>query len=259
MASIATYLVLGRDSHLQEMANAWEDAQIGLSVVTFGSPAAMVVENQYSTTALQSRWTKNFHHVINPDDPVPFALAESPKWIEKFFGIATSVRLPTPLQTSLVMLKYWLNGRRRGSFAHFGCIYLLEIVDQTLHCRRVTALSQIPSIAPDVFNFWQYHSMDHYAHCMGRTVSSDPLSPSTAENNDLMTVSQFCQHCWSLPESIRESTAVIQDNRIIVTIIVDSRLVQFLLKKVAFKRNGNEVGISRVEFSLRADDYNHVS
>ncbi|KAK3365563.1 hypothetical protein B0T24DRAFT_682655 [Lasiosphaeria ovina] len=257
MATVTAYLVLGRDTDLQEMANAWEAPRNGLSVVTFGSPAAMVVEHHGSTAALQKRWAKNFHHVINPDDVVPFALGESPKWIEKFLAFATNAGLPVTLQFLLGMLKFWLNNLSSGSFTHYGCIYLVEMADQTTQCRQITALSQIPQSAPDISKLRQYHSMDHYAHCLSRTATGGSMAPSM-EYATSMTVEEFRQHCWPLPGAIRECSGVVHDNRVTISLTIECRLVQFLLKKVVFKRNGKDVGVSGVEFALKADDHNQM-
>ncbi|KAK1758805.1 hypothetical protein QBC47DRAFT_409639 [Echria macrotheca] len=257
MATLATYLVLGKDTNLHKIANAWENVHNGLSVVTFGSPAAMVVEEQSSTAALQKRWGTHFHHIINPDDPIPFALGESPKWFAKFFAVASRAALPPQFQLVLWVLKFWLENLSRGSFAHYGCIYLVEMADQIIQCRQITAISQIPQKAPDGSKFRQYHSMDHYAHCLG-TTAQGAILVSPMGYTASMTADQFCQQCWQLPAAIRECSGVVHDNQVTISATVESRLVQFFLKDVMFKRNGKNVCVGSISFALNPDNHDQM-
>ncbi|KAF3923107.1 Lipase [Dactylellina cionopaga] len=74
MATLAAYLAIAEDNSGGTTVNTWQnepDAARKLSVVTFGSPAMMVLEPTATTASLPTCYTQNFHHIINRDDIVP--------------------------------------------------------------------------------------------------------------------------------------------------------------------------------------------
>ncbi|KAJ4127030.1 hypothetical protein NW768_008651 [Fusarium equiseti] len=76
LASTSSYLAIF--DH-ESIPNAWQEGKNGISIITFGSPSCHVNEPQGTSTSWKMHLSKNFHHVINPHDYVPFALNDASK------------------------------------------------------------------------------------------------------------------------------------------------------------------------------------
>lgn len=221
----------------------------------------MVVESQDTTAMLQHELGKNFHHIINPQDYIPFILNNTMDQVNTSWKrVAETFKKANPLLHDVLQplgkfLKYWASCR--GQFAHFGCVYLLEArKTDGIHCRQITEESQIPTI-PGINGIERFHAMSHYAHCVSRV----PEVHKGFQNID-MTTSATSEQFWStifpLPGSIQSCVAVVSDTKILITIIINERLAKFLVKEFVFKQGGNNVQVTKMKLTRKTNDLKQV-
>lgn len=102
LASTSTYLTMIQMIGFTTVPNAWEDSKLGLSVITFGSPSCYVAEPHGTTISLRKDFSRNFHHVINPNDYVPFALNDAAKRFKEFESVTIHIQ-----KVSLTIRAMW--------------------------------------------------------------------------------------------------------------------------------------------------------
>lgn len=257
IATVATYLLLGKEYETRFKNNVWNDnTSSALSVVTFGSPASIVAEESWTTAALRGEWTRNFHHIINPMDAIPFVGGQEKQWAKRLLRFVTQSSSSTPLTMVCNLLEYWVDSQ--WDFAHFGRMYLLECNDHGINCRQITTLNQTPAPSKwDINNIKRFHSVEHYAHNLQRTMRPITALPGSVMSTS-MSVDDFQQHCFPLPAAVQDCRGVIRDNHIKVSITVESRLMLYFLHKVTFDRGGEEVPIGGVQVTLRPDNQDQV-
>ncbi|KAK4186740.1 hypothetical protein QBC35DRAFT_436549 [Podospora australis] len=259
LGTLATYLALETEPDLSLSANVWErDSTRGLSVVTFGSPPSLVVKDAETTAAIQSEWIGNFHHIIDPHDPIPFLLSHEPTWATKFLSEAAKATRTEymNLRGTCWPLMKWIS--RGATFAQYGSLYILDSDGETIGCVQVTHPSQIPNNSPEIYRASRYHTMSHYSLAICRANRQFPVYATGPLQLQSMTAGAFSDHCLSLPESLRECTGMIHENMVSITIAVRSRLVPFLVDSVTVTHEGDELAVDKVDFEVKPDNHDEI-
>lgn len=213
---------------------------------------------EHSTTAAPIKTlAPNFHHVINPDDVVPFATSELKGWTRQLLDIlknntniaGASARLlgiPQELARGLLQLVSIIVYSGVGEFAHFGRLYLLESKDSNLTCQQVISKKWVPT-TPDLLGFLRFHAMEHYAHCMRRAIPQATRALDLGFQDEIGS-HEFASLCWPLPETFITCRGTVSDRSVIVLIEMDTRFVQFFIEGVLFELDGNYFRIDGVCF-----------
>ncbi|KAL2676444.1 hypothetical protein Neosp_010202 [[Neocosmospora] mangrovei] len=223
MATIAAYQALVQTNH-QSIDNTWGDSAVGLSTITFGAPSPMVVESPTTTARLRSRFRRNFHHIINPDDPVPFLASLSMQTIQSMMNKLREVfeaLLPSFKAHSgalALIFRLWSIGDDK--FAHFGRLYLLGI-------EGGSEQSRVPSRET------RFHVMDHYNYCIGDI----PLNENLVRLSDTgeMQPDTLRQHCLPFSNPIRGGICTIKDEMAVVSVTLDAPLAGYFIPRISFE------------------------
>jgi hypothetical protein len=259
-ATVATYHVLAHAHDLYPIKNAWNEGSTGLSAVTFGAPSAMVVESKETTASLRRELFGNFHHVINPDDYIPFILNDVKTKGTKLLQTAATALVKVfpvlgPVEEPLTkLLEYWLSIKKQ--FAHCGSIYVLEKDSPRFRYCQITSRRQIPPI-PDYMETKRFHAMSHYMYCFnGHRVASEPLS--RIDTSLLLTPTQISEAI--LPQSTIGSQCIceISDDTITVSIAVRPRISQFFIQQATFKLADDKKPVTMHHFSPMTDGSDQV-
>lgn len=259
MATIAAYHVMVQDYATDSVANVWQmnalttssdpraarpvTNNLGrISAVTFGAPSMMVLEPAGTTATLPRCFMQNFHHIINPDDVVPFIVNSGIRTANNILtGAGNLIRATWPdydwLFTVLGrVLQIWTDNK--CPFGYYGRLYLLNSVEtdgKRMRCQPVTAPRQLPGTPhADLNSTIRFHSMEHYNFCLGQILAHrnefPDIIPATA-----MTSEQFYQSCLSLPDTIKGCTLMIYDDKIVVSATINAPLIRFFTKNASFE------------------------
>ncbi|KAL2069468.1 hypothetical protein VTL71DRAFT_14147 [Oculimacula yallundae] len=248
IATIAAYEVLAQGHHFSAMPNTWNQNDLGLSVVTFGSPSAMVLEKVESTAAPRHGLRRNFHHIVNPEDYVPFILNDTEKAFLAFSQAVTFA--PAISVVWKTVLKFWES--TRGNFAHFGCIFLLKVQQPTRYLRQITVSTDIPE-RPRFIHITRYHSMEHYNSCV-RNLDDLQAALGTSYSPYAGALERIDTEILSLASSMGECSATICDSEVTMALTMTSRLSEFLVKSVSFEHEGTQIPVSSFAFMAKTDD-----
>ncbi|KAF3223687.1 hypothetical protein TWF679_000124 [Orbilia oligospora] len=263
IATIAAYHAITEDSEIGFVGNVWNtevtpdsgsqgESRIHLSprisVITFGAPSMMVLE-PFGTTATPPKcFTKNFHHIINRDDIVPFILNQASQKAKEVMEATHKVleAWPNAKAFFLILLKLFQSwAEARQPFAHYGIIYLIDPVegDRTgiIKCYAIVTSRQIPQTPKIDLRF---HSMEHYKRCLDKTLTDrkELLERSTGLSTALTSTS-FCEDLLPLPEIIKGCEGIVYPTKVVISCPIGPDLLQFYTKNVSFEispkwRNG---------------------
>ncbi|KAK6497143.1 hypothetical protein TWF506_004618 [Arthrobotrys conoides] len=284
VATIATYHAITEDSDISFARNVWStevptpdkdlqeepviDTSPRISVITFGAPSMMVLE-QFGTTATPLKcFTKNFHHIINRDDIVPFILNQSTKKAKEMMEAAQKILAIWPDAKAFfgILLKFfefWAESRQ--PFAHYGTIYLIDPVegDSTgiIQCYAIITSRQIPQ-TPKVD--LRFHSMDHYNRCLDKTLTDRKEFPELSIGiSTALTSTQFYKEFLPLPETIKGCTGVVYPTRVVISCPLSPDLLQYCTKNVSFNINSkwkkDDICKSKKTFSRGGLDSSQIS
>jgi len=212
-----------------------------------------VVEDPETTAAIQKRFTRNIHHIINPQDMVVFMINEAIRIGRSLFTSgAELVREQWPelgIYFDVVCTLVCSTLIARSGFAHFGCIYLIEKNTLGLiRCLPVISKEQIPCPPPQEPKNLRFHRMEHYSYCTNQILHernwlSDGIPGGT------LGAQQFVRNCFSLPETVSECTGLIHDDRITVSATIASTLAVHLVVGVTLGKK-DAPGVERWFVSL---------
>ncbi|KAF3283202.1 hypothetical protein TWF970_001180 [Orbilia oligospora] len=255
VATIAAYHAITEDSDISSVRNVWntkvtsdsdsqEESEINLSprisVITFGAPSMMVLE-PFGTTATPPKcFTKNFHHIINRDDIVPFILNQASQKAKEVMDATHKVLTIWPdakvfFGILLKLFQSWAEARQ--PFAHYGVIYLIDPVegDSTgiIQCYAIITSRQIPQ-TPKVD--LRFHSMEHYNRCLDKTLTDRKELPDISTDlSTTLTSTKFCRDLLPLPEIIKGCKGVVYPTKVVISCPISPDLLQFCTKNVSFE------------------------
>ncbi|KAF5638010.1 hypothetical protein F52700_4713 [Fusarium sp. NRRL 52700] len=255
LATISSYLAMV--SH-DPVPNAWEERPGGISIVTFGAPSCMVAEPRGTTASLQMNLSSNFHHVINPHDYVPFALNDSSRRFRQGFdALRTPLGNISPtIQMLWPILEYFLDLllQNTGKFCHFGCMYSIAADVPGIHnCVQTLRVNDVPQI-PSAGQVEQYHKMSHYFHCVKNSVGAQLLQgpPSDVSNGIQSDVSSMI---LPMPGTVVNCSCVVHSDHLIVSLDVDTPVMQYLLERATFRKDSGEIPLTILGFPIKSDHY----
>jgi hypothetical protein len=264
MATIAAYHAMAQHYPIGTVHNTWEwelepSASARISAVTFGAPAMMVLEAPGTTAEIRKNLKKNIHHIINPNDVIPFSVNPSILTVKRFFDsseetFASLLRTAWPgSELALAVfgrtLRLWTDSN--GSFAHCGSLYLLDPYEgsgRTMQCSLVTARRQIPS-SPDIDGLKRFHSMEHYSHCLHETLDRRHYPLPEIKSTILMSSLQFQQDCLP-PLVITDCKGMVHDDRVVISAIIEPSLVRNFTKGISILLGDTRVPVSEFRFSM---------
>ncbi|KAG7409041.1 hypothetical protein Forpe1208_v011442 [Fusarium oxysporum f. sp. rapae] len=254
LATISSYLAMV--SH-EPVPNAWEERPGGISIITFGAPSCMVAEPRGTTVSFQMNLSGNFHHVINPHDYVPFALNDSSrKFKQSFDALRTPLgNLSPTIQMLWPILEYFLDLllQNTGKFCHFGCMYSIAAeVPGIQNCVQTLRVNDIPQI-PSAGQVDQYHKMSHYFHCVKNSVGARLTQQASSELHH--AVSDVSSMILPMPRTVTSCSCVVHSDHLIVSLDVDTPVMQYLLKGATFRSDTREVPLTILGFPTKSDHY----
>ena len=242
--------------------NTWESsASAKISVVTFGSPAMMFLEAPGTTAETRNDLRKNVHHIINPDDFIPFSanclLRKTSRIINKAEETITKILKASwsgaelAVWAAFKVLRIW--GNSNDSFAHYGSLYVLYPYEgessRTRQCALITARKQIPSLpSSELAHVLRFHSVNHYYNCMSEAFdwyqdSHDLVAPQRTSLLD------FQKDCLE-PFSITECEGIVHEDRVMITANIEPLIAQFFIKGVScIPRDNIRVSVTHFDFS----------
>ncbi|EMD93596.1 hypothetical protein COCC4DRAFT_132601 [Bipolaris maydis ATCC 48331] len=268
LATIAAYHAMVR-YHVDAVQNTWERNSIHtrISVVTFGAPAMMFLQTPGTTAEMRKDLKKNVHHIINPDDIVPFAanwlLHKKNRAVSKTEQIimewlnTTNPSLGVAAFAAFKVLGMWKDNE--NNLAHYGSLYRLYPYEgnsgRTRQCTLVTAEGLIPS-SPVLKSEHglEFHCMDHYHDCMVNTIdwvrdSHNAIFPETK------TLEDFRKTCME-PFEITDCEGIVHEDKVTITAKVKPFLARFFIKSVSHRmdKNGLRVFVNHFEFTNTASE-----
>ncbi|KAF4344585.1 hypothetical protein FBEOM_1483 [Fusarium beomiforme] len=256
LATISSYLAMV--SH-EPVPNAWEQTQRGISIITFGAPSCMVAEPRGTTATLQMNLSGNFHHCINPHDYVPFALNDSSrKFRQGFDALKTPLGNMSPtIQMLWPIFEYFLDllMQHTGRFCHFGCMYsIASEVPGIQSCVQTLRVNDIPQI-PSAGQVDQYHKMSHYFHCVKSSVGVRLPRGSSSEALDGVSIADIPSIILPMPSTVTNCTCVVHSDHLIVSLNVNTPVIQYLLKGATFKKDTRDIPLTILGFPTKSDHY----
>ncbi|KAK6360887.1 hypothetical protein TWF730_007002 [Orbilia blumenaviensis] len=257
IATIASYLAIAEDNDISSISNVWHTDELEesinlekreleadtsvscrISTITFGAPAMMVLGPGASTSTPPKRFAKNFHHIINRDDIVPFIVnSGTRKATEAFHETSKILNVVWPDSLWIfpllrVCFSAW--AVNKCPLAHYGRLYLLDRVEGDsgqIRCHALITSRQIPP-TPEIQ--LEYHSMAHYYHCLDKTLTDRKnfldIDTSTVPNS-----TDFYRSCLVLPEEIEGCTGTIYPDKIVVLAPIGTPFIRFFMKAVGFE------------------------
>jgi len=266
MATIAVYHAMTHHYRVDTVHNTWEwdlkpSASARISAVTFGAPAMMVLEAPGTTAEMRKDLKKNIHHIINPDDVIPFCVNRSILMANRFFDgvertFASLLRTTLPgselaLAVFGRVLRLWTDSN--GNFAHYGSLYLLHPYEgdgRTIQCSLVTARRQIPSPPDinDITGLGRFHSMEHYNHCLGETLDRH-YTFTEIDSATMMSSLQFRNDCLP-PLVITECKGMVHDDKVMISAIIEPSIARFLIKGISIILGDTKLPVSGFSFSM---------
>jgi hypothetical protein len=273
MATIAAYHAMTHHYGVRTVHNTWEwelepSASARISTVTFGAPAMMVLEAPGTTAEMRKDLKKNFHHIINPNDVIPFSINRSILMVSRFVDrseeiFASLLRTAWPgSELALAVfgrtLRLWTDSN--GTFAHYGSLYLLDPYEgngRTMQCSLITATRQIPSSPElnDIAGLWRFHSMEHYNHCLSETLDCHYPFPEI-NRTTMMNSLQFQRDCLP-PLVITDCKGKVSDDRVVISATIKPSLIRFLTKGITILLGDTRVSVSGFSFSM-TNSFNQV-
>ncbi|KAF9779926.1 hypothetical protein IL306_001096, partial [Fusarium sp. DS 682] len=256
LATISSYLAMV--SH-EPVPNAWEETQRGISIITYGAPSCMVAEPRGTTASLQVNLSGNFHHIINPHDYVPFALNDSSRRFKQGFDAlkAPLGNISPTIQMLWPIFEYFLDllMQHTGKFCHFGCMYSITAkapgIQNCVQTLRVNDLPQIPGAG----QVDQYHKMSHYFHCVKNSVVAPLPQDSSSEALHGVPIADIPSIILPMPGTVTNCSCVVHSDHLIVSLDVNTPVIQYLLKGATFKKDTREIPLTLLGFPTRSDHY----
>ncbi|KAF5608006.1 hypothetical protein FPANT_635 [Fusarium pseudoanthophilum] len=253
LATISSYLAMV--SH-DPVPNAWEERSGGISIITFGAPSCMVAEPRGTTASLQMNLSSNFHHVINPHDYVPFALNDSSRRFRQGFdALRTPLGNISPtIQMLWPILEYFLDLllQHTGKFCHFGCMYSIAAeVPGFQNCVQTLRVNDVPQI-PSAGQVDQYHKMSHYFHCVKNSVGVQFLQEATSDVVHEIQ-SDVSSMVLPMPRTVMNCSCVVHSDHLIVSLDVDTPVIQYLLRGATFRKDSREIPLTILGFPTKSD------
>jgi hypothetical protein len=242
--------------------NAWEDSKLGLSVITFGSPSCYVAEPQGTTTSLRMDFSRNFHHVINPHDYIPFALNDATRRFKEFETITTNIQKVSPTIRALwPLFDFFLDYLAQTEvFCNLGCLYSI-VTDRSgiRNCRQILMKDDIPE-PPSPVQVERYHSMPHYYSILRDSIASrlPQVLPQSSQRKALSS-EVIPSTLLTLPEMVKACSCVVHSDRLTVSIHIDTPMVQYLLKQVTFKKGNDLINLPMLGISKSLGSEGEVS
>ncbi|KAM0401262.1 hypothetical protein ACHAQC_001943 [Fusarium culmorum] len=255
LATASSYLAIF--DH-QSVPNAWEESQCGISVITFGSPSCHFAEPQGTSTSWKMHLSRNFHHVINPHDYVPFALNDASR---RFKQNLNAIR--TPLETISPTIKmFWpifencldflLN--KKGKFCHFGCMYSIATeVPGIQNCLQIQNVEDLPGI-PGAREVDEHHKMSHYFHCVKGSIGARLPQETLLESHPTTNSHEFPSMILPMPATVTDCSCVVENDRLTVSFNVSTAIIQYLLREAFFMKEGKEIPLNIIGYIQHPED-----
>ncbi|PTD06831.1 hypothetical protein FCULG_00006500, partial [Fusarium culmorum] len=255
LATASSYLAIF--DH-QSVPNAWEESQCGISVITFGSPSCHFAEPQGTSTSWKMHLSRNFHHVINPHDYVPFALNDASR---RFKQNLNAIR--TPLETISPTIKmFWpifencldflLN--KKGKFCHFGCMYSIATeVPGIQNCLQIQNVEDLPGI-PGAREVDEHHKMSHYFHCVKGSIGARLPQETLLESHPTTNSHEFPSMILPMPATVTDCSCVVENDRLTVSFNVSTAIIQYLLREAFFMKEGKEISLNIIGYIQHPED-----
>ncbi|KAJ4007335.1 hypothetical protein NW766_010019 [Fusarium irregulare] len=242
----------------EPIPNAWKEGKNGISVITFGSPSCHFNDPGQSSTSWKMHLSKNFHHVINPNDYVPFALNDASKRFKQ--NLST---LRTPLEAISPTIKMlWpifencldFLSKKTGKFCHFGCMYSISTkVPGIQNCLQILSARDLPQI-PGAREVDEYHKMSHYFHCVKNSIGSRLPQNIVSQNNSGIMSSDLPSVILPMPGTVVNCSGVVDINRLTMSLDVDSAIMLYLLGGAFFKRDEREIPLTIIGYLPNTED-----
>jgi hypothetical protein len=232
--------------------NAWEDSKLGLSVITFGSPSCYVAEPQGTTTSLRMDFSRNFHHVINPNDYIPFALNDATKRFREFEAVTTHIQKVSPtIRAMWPLFDFFLDYLAQTEvFCNLGCLYSIVTERSGIrNYRQILMEKDIPE-PPNPVQVERYHSMPHYYTILRDLIASRlPQVLPQLSQRKAMSPEAVPATLLSLPGIVKACSCVVHSDRLTVSVHIDTPLAQYLLKRVTFKKDADLIDLPMLGIS----------
>ncbi|RBR25074.1 uncharacterized protein FIESC28_02131 [Fusarium coffeatum] len=222
----------------QSIPNIWQEGMNGISVITFGSAPCHFNEPQGTTASWKIHVSKNFHHVINPHDYVPFVLNDASR---RFEQDSNSPRT------------------KSGKFCHFGCIYSISTECPGIQsCLQILTVGDLPQI-PVARDFGECYKMSHYYHCVKSSIGAKLPQDVLPENHRGVSFNEIPSLILPMPDTVMNCSCVVDIDRLTISLAVDTAIIHYLLEGAFFKYNEKDIPFSSINYLLHPKDHSKSS
>lgn len=207
--------------------------------------------------------SRNFHHVINPHDYVPFALNDTSRRFKQNLNA-----LRTPLETISPTIKmFWpifencldFLLKETGKFCHFGCMYsITTAVPGIQSCVQIRNINNLPQ-TPSAGEVDEYHKMAHYLSCVKSSVVARLSQEVPPRRKNSINLHELPSIMLPMPATVRNCSCVVESDRLIVSLNVNSTVIQYLLSEAFFRKEGKEIRLTIISCIPDADNGHQVS
>ncbi|RGP61694.1 hypothetical protein FSPOR_9819 [Fusarium sporotrichioides] len=260
LATASSYLAV---FDLQSVPNAWEESQSGISVITFGSPSCHFAEPQGTSTSWKMHLSRNFHHIINPHDYVPFALNDASRKFKQNLNV-----IRTPLETISPIIKmFWpifencldFLLEKKGKFCHFGCMYSIATeVPGIQNCLQIRTVDDLPQI-PGPREVDEHHKMSHYFHCVKGSIGARLPQEALSESHRDIHSDGFPSMILPMPATVTDCSCVVENDRLTVSFNVNTAIIQYLLREAFFMKGEKEISLTIIGCIQHPEDHCQAS
>ncbi|CEI62571.1 unnamed protein product [Fusarium venenatum] len=247
----------------QSVPNVWEDSQHGISVITFGSPSCHFAEPQGTSTSWKMHLSRNFHHVINPHDYVPFALNDASRRFKQNLNV-----IKTPLETISPTIKmFWpifencldFLLEKKGKFCHFGCMYSIATETPGIqNCLQIRSADNLPQI-PGPREVDEHHKMSHYFHCVKGSIGARLPQETLSESHRDIDPEEFPSMILPMPATVTNCSCVVENDRLTVSFNVNTAIIQYLLSEAFFMKGRSEIPLTVIGCIQHPEDHCQAS
>ncbi|KAL4732193.1 hypothetical protein ACLX1H_001201 [Fusarium chlamydosporum] len=257
LATASSYIaIFDRDSY----PNVWEENQDGISVITFGSPSCHFAEPKGTSTSWKMHLSRNFHHVINPYDYVPFALNDQSRRYKRNLDDFTPplVTMSPTIETFWPLFENCLDSllKKTGKFCHFGCMY--SVTTEIQSCVQIQSFDSLPQI-PSPAEVDEYHKMAHYLRCIRNSAGTRLLQKGSVKSNGGVKQDDLPSIVLPMPATVTNCLCMVENDQLLVCFNASSTIMQYLLSEAFFRTEGKEVPLTIIGCLPDPDDKYRVS